>query len=36
MKKLARLKAWRLAAAVASGARSEVLSPAGKRIDSGG
>jgi hypothetical protein len=36
MKKLVRLKEWRLAAAVASDARSKVLSPAGKRIESGG
>jgi hypothetical protein len=35
MKKLVRLKESRLAA-VAFGARSEVLSPAGKRIESGG
>ena len=36
MKKLVRHKESRLAAAVAFGARSEVLSPAGKRIESGG
>jgi hypothetical protein len=36
MKKLVRLKESRLAASVAFGARSELLSPAGKRIESGG
>jgi hypothetical protein len=36
MKKLVRHKESRLAAAAAFDARSEVLSPAGKRIESGG
>jgi hypothetical protein len=36
MNKLVRLKESRLAAAAAFGARSDVLSPAGKRIESGG
>ena len=36
MKKLVRHKESRLADAVAFGARSEVLSLAGKRIESGG
>jgi hypothetical protein len=36
MKKLVRHEELRLAAAVTFGARSEVLSPAGKRIESGG
>ena len=36
MKKLVRHKESRLAAAVALGASSEVLSPAGRRIESGG
>ena len=36
MKKLIRHKESRLAAAVAFGARSEILSPTGRRIESGG